>query len=142
MPEHDVENRAAVFGWPSCSKPLESITFVILDQPHPTSSRSVRRAYNMGSTVRSKKMAVSEPSSRLPAAMSRPCERRDPSVSAIALIAAPRTLVSVTYMKIPYAIALPQGGREQTEYVARLWIQFSNSDRRSQTRVRDPATRS
>src|SRR6267154_570467 len=39
-------------------------------------------------------------------------------------------------MKIPYAIALPQGGREQTEYVARLWIQFSNSDRRSQTRVR------
>src|SRR6266850_2452903 len=69
MPEHDVENRAAVFGWPSCSKPLESITFVILDQPHPTSSRSVRRAYNMGSTVRSKKMAVSEPSGRLPAAM-------------------------------------------------------------------------
>src|SRR6266478_8374863 len=69
MPEHDVENRAAVFGWPSCSKPLESITFVILDQPPPTSSRSVRRAYNMGSTVRSKKMAVSEPSGRLPAAM-------------------------------------------------------------------------
>src|SRR6267142_4599505 len=69
MPEHDVENRVAVFGWPSCSKPLESITFVILDQPHPTSSRSVRRAYNMGSTVRSKKMAVSEPSGRLPAAM-------------------------------------------------------------------------
>ena len=94
MPEHDVENRVAVFGWPSCSKPLESITFVILDQPHPTSSRSVRRAYNMGSTVRSKKMAVSEPSGRLPAAMSRPCERRDPSVSAIALIAAARTLVS------------------------------------------------
>src|SRR5712664_2821170 len=77
MPEHDVENRAAVFGLPSCSKPLESITFVILDQPHPTSSRSVRRAYNMGSTVRSKKMAVSEPSSRLPAAMSGPCVRRD-----------------------------------------------------------------
>ncbi len=72
MPEHDVENRAAVFGWPSCSKPLESITFVILDQPHPTSSRSVRRAYNMGSTVRSKKMAVSEPSGRLPAAMAGP----------------------------------------------------------------------
>jgi hypothetical protein len=62
MPKHDVENREAVFGWPSCSKPLESITFMISDQPHPTSSRSVRRAYNMGPTVRSKKMAVSEPS--------------------------------------------------------------------------------
>jgi hypothetical protein len=69
MPERDVENRAAVSGWPSCSKPLELITFMILDQPHPTSSRSVRRAYNMGSTVRSKKMALSEPSGRLPAAM-------------------------------------------------------------------------
>ena len=59
----------------------------------------MRRAYNMGSTVRSKKMAVSEPSGRLPAAMSRPCERRDPSVSAIALIAAPRTLVSALEQK-------------------------------------------
>src|SRR6266849_3131191 len=38
-------------------------------------------------------------------------------------------------MKIPYAMALPVRGREQTEYVARLWIQFSNSDRRSRTRV-------
>ena len=66
MPGRDVENRKAVFGWPSCSKPLESITFMILDQPHPTSSRSVRRAYNMGSTVRSKKMALSEPAGRPP----------------------------------------------------------------------------
>jgi len=31
--------------------------------------------------------------------MSRPCERRDPSVSAIALIAAPRTLVSALEQK-------------------------------------------
>jgi len=69
MAGHDAENRKAVFGWPSCSKPLKSITFMILDQPHPTSSRSVRRAYNMGLPVRSKKMAVSEPSGRLTAAM-------------------------------------------------------------------------
>src|SRR5713226_8493446 len=40
MPEQDVENREAVSEWPSCSKPLESITFMILDQPRPTSSRS------------------------------------------------------------------------------------------------------
>jgi len=30
--EHDVENRAVDFGWPSRSKPLESITFRVLDE--------------------------------------------------------------------------------------------------------------
>src|SRR5712671_5845436 len=32
MPGHDVENRKAVFGWPSRSKPLKSITIMILDK--------------------------------------------------------------------------------------------------------------
>src|SRR5216684_2392580 len=72
MPGHDVENREAVFGWPSCSKPLKSITFMISDQPHPTSSRSVRRAYNMGPPVRSKKMAVSAPAGTCPRQWRRP----------------------------------------------------------------------
>jgi hypothetical protein len=30
MPEHDAENCEAVFGRPSCSKLMESITFMIL----------------------------------------------------------------------------------------------------------------
>jgi hypothetical protein len=38
MPEHDAEKCEAVFGRPSCSKLLESITLVILDEPHPKSS--------------------------------------------------------------------------------------------------------
>src|SRR5229473_1131331 len=110
MPEHDVENRAAVFGWPSCSKPLESITFVILDQPHPTSSRSVRRAYNMGSAVRSKKMAVSEPSLGMTALY----YSLPPCGGGLGRGVAARLVLVVT----PLSNSPPQGGREQTERVA------------------------
>ena len=79
MPERDAEKCAAVFGWPSCSKPLKSITFMILGEPHPTSSRSVRRAYNMGPTVRSKKMAVLEPAGAASGNGSHPGGARVPS---------------------------------------------------------------
>jgi hypothetical protein len=88
----------------------------------------------MGPLVRSKKMAVSEPSLAMTAL--------DYSLPPCGGGLGRGVSRKVSALGYPLSNSPPQGRREQTEYVARLWIQFSNSDRRSRTRVRALATRS